>query len=63
LHLTGLDGLISVTILAGLLCSRGFESRDYSIKLGVHLFSISGSEFMEMFVGVGAARVRDHREG
>ncbi|HTO73097.1 MAG TPA: ATP-dependent zinc metalloprotease FtsH [Gemmatimonadales bacterium] len=26
---------------------------------GVPFFSISGSEFMEMFVGVGAARVRD----
>src|SRR5690606_36240830 len=26
---------------------------------GVPFFSISGSEFVEMFVGVGAARVRD----
>ena len=24
-----------------------------------HFFSISGSEFVEMFVGVGASRVRD----
>src|SRR5436189_440876 len=83
LHLTGLDGLISVifhdqlphliaqflpimdeiagllmlhhfgslffkdcndclsvhSILAGLLCSRGFERRFYSIKLGIHLCS------------------------
>ena len=26
---------------------------------GVHFFSISGSDFVEMFVGVGASRVRD----
>ena len=24
-----------------------------------HFFSISGSDFVEMFVGVGASRVRD----
>src|SRR5947208_12612388 len=28
-------------------------------EAGVPFFSISGSEFVEMFVGVGAARVRD----
>jgi cell division protease FtsH len=28
-------------------------------EAGVSFFSISGSEFVEMFVGVGAARVRD----
>jgi cell division protease FtsH len=28
-------------------------------EAGVHFFSISGSEFVEMFVGVGASRVRD----
>ncbi len=28
-------------------------------EAGVNFFSISGSEFVEMFVGVGAARVRD----
>jgi cell division protease FtsH len=28
-------------------------------EAGVPFFSVSGSEFMEMFVGVGAARVRD----
>src|SRR5438128_10243213 len=28
-------------------------------EAGVPFFSISGSEFIEMFVGVGAARVRD----
>jgi cell division protease FtsH len=27
-------------------------------EAGVPFFSISGSEFVEMFVGVGAARVR-----
>ncbi|WP_262267469.1 ATP-dependent zinc metalloprotease FtsH [Microvirga yunnanensis] len=31
-------------------------------EAGVRFFSISGSEFVEMFVGVGAARVRDHFE-
>ncbi len=28
-------------------------------EAGVHFFSISGSDFVEMFVGMGAARVRD----
>ena len=28
-------------------------------EAGVPFFSLSGSEFVEMFVGVGAARVRD----
>jgi cell division protease FtsH len=28
-------------------------------EAGVPFFSINGSEFVEMFVGVGAARVRD----
>ncbi|GIT45394.1 MAG: hypothetical protein Ct9H300mP11_33300 [Chloroflexota bacterium] len=28
-------------------------------EAGVPFFHISGSEFVEMFVGVGAARVRD----
>lgn len=28
-------------------------------EAGVHFFTISGSEFVEMFVGVGAARVRE----
>ncbi|GGY38356.1 ATP-dependent zinc metalloprotease FtsH [Parvularcula lutaonensis] len=32
-------------------------------EAGVTFFSISGSEFVEMFVGVGAARVRDLFEG
>jgi len=29
-------------------------------EAGVPFFSLSGSEFVEMFVGVGASRVRDH---
>ncbi len=28
-------------------------------EAGVPFFSLSGSDFVEMFVGVGAARVRD----
>ncbi len=28
-------------------------------EAGVPFFSVSGSEFVEMFVGVGASRVRD----
>jgi cell division protease FtsH len=28
-------------------------------EAGVHFFSVSGAEFVEMFVGVGASRVRD----
>ena len=31
------DRLSVHSILAGLLCSRGFERRYYSIKFGVHL--------------------------
>jgi cell division protease FtsH len=31
----------------------------YRTQAGVPFFSISGSEFVEMFVGVGASRVRD----
>ena len=34
-------------------------ARAVSGEAGVPFFSISGSEFIEMFVGVGAARVRD----
>ncbi|MEO1600877.1 MAG: ATP-dependent zinc metalloprotease FtsH [Pseudomonadota bacterium] len=34
-------------------------ARAVSGEAGVTFFSISGSEFVEMFVGVGAARVRD----
>ena len=31
----------------------------WRVRAGVPFFSISGSEFVEMFVGVGASRVRD----
>src|SRR5581483_5858563 len=34
-------------------------SRAVAGEAGVPFFSISGSEFVEMFVGVGASRVRD----
>ena len=34
-------------------------ARSVAGEAGVPFFSISGSEFVEMFVGVGAARVRD----
>ena len=34
-------------------------ARAVACEAGVPFFSISGSEFVEMFVGVGAARVRD----
>jgi cell division protease FtsH len=34
-------------------------ARAVSGEAGVPFFNISGSEFIEMFVGVGAARVRD----
>jgi cell division protease FtsH len=36
-----------------------FQKLGGRIPKGVPFFSISGSEFVEMFVGVGAARVRD----
>src|SRR5204863_8468981 len=34
-------------------------SRAVAGEAGVAFYSVSGSEFVEMFVGVGAARVRD----
>src|SRR5260370_42282951 len=34
-------------------------SRAVAGEAGVAFFSVSGSEFVEMFVGVGASRVRD----
>ena len=34
-------------------------ARAVSGEAGVPFFNISGSDFVEMFVGVGAARVRD----
>ncbi len=39
--------------------SKTLLARAVAGEAGVPFFSISGSEFVEMFVGVGAARVRD----
>lgn len=38
---------------------KTYISRAVAGEAGVTFFSISGSEFLEMFVGVGASRVRD----
>lgn len=38
---------------------KTYISRAIAGEAGVPFFSISGSEFLEMFVGVGASRVRD----
>ena len=40
-------------------CGKTLMARAVSGEAGVPFFSISGSDFVEMFVGVGAARVRD----
>ncbi len=40
-------------------CGKTLLSRAVAGEAGVPFFSIAGSEFMEMLVGVGAARVRD----
>ncbi len=40
-------------------CGKTLISRAVAGEAGVPFFSIAGSEFMEMLVGVGAARVRD----
>ena len=40
-------------------CGKTLLSRAVAGEAGVPFFSISGSDFVEMFVGVGAARVRD----
>jgi cell division protease FtsH len=40
-------------------CGKTLLARAVSGEAGVPFFSISGSDFVEMFVGVGAARVRD----
>ncbi|MBI3290439.1 ATP-dependent zinc metalloprotease FtsH [Candidatus Microgenomates bacterium] len=40
-------------------CGKTLLARALAGEAGVPFFSISGSEFMEMLVGVGAARVRD----
>ncbi len=40
-------------------CGKTLLARAVAGEAGVPFFSVSGSEFVEMFVGVGAARVRD----
>ncbi len=40
-------------------CGKTLLAKAVAGEAGVPFFSISGSDFMEMFVGVGAARVRD----
>ncbi|MBE0477753.1 ATP-dependent zinc metalloprotease FtsH [Candidatus Aerophobetes bacterium] len=40
-------------------CGKTLLARAVAGEAGVYFFSISGSDFVEMFVGVGASRVRD----
>ncbi|MCM8795330.1 MAG: ATP-dependent zinc metalloprotease FtsH [Candidatus Omnitrophica bacterium] len=40
-------------------CGKTLIAKAVANEAGVPFFSISGSDFVEMFVGVGAARVRD----
>ena len=40
-------------------CGKTLIARAVAGEAGVPFFSISGSDFVEMFVGVGASRVRD----
>ncbi|MFQ5773384.1 MAG: ATP-dependent zinc metalloprotease FtsH [Kiloniellaceae bacterium] len=40
-------------------CGKTLLARAVAGEAGVTFFSVGGSEFVEMFVGVGAARVRD----
>ena len=40
-------------------CGKTLLARAVAGEANVPFFSMSGSEFVEMFVGVGAARVRD----
>ncbi|MEI6238435.1 MAG: ATP-dependent zinc metalloprotease FtsH [bacterium] len=46
-------------IANGLINHNTLLARAVAGEAGVSFFSISGSEFVEMFVGVGASRVRD----
>lgn len=56
---------IGATLPKGLLMvgppgtGKTLLARAVAGEAGVHFFSISGSDFMEMFVGVGAKRIRD----
>lgn len=40
-------------------CGKTLLARAVAGEAGVTFFSVSGSEFVELFVGIGAARVRD----
>ena len=48
-----------VFFYAPLILGGNAAAKAVAGEAGVPFFSISGSEFVEMFVGVGAARVRD----
>src|SRR5205823_2011219 len=52
-----LPNIILVVLIAAFM--RWVLSKAVAGEAGVPFFSISGSEFVEMFVGVGASRVRD----
>jgi cell division protease FtsH len=58
---TRLGGKIpkGVLLLGGPGTGKTLLARAVAGEAGVPFFSISGSDFVEMFVGVGAARVRD----
>jgi cell division protease FtsH len=48
-----------VLLIGGPGCGKTLLARAVAGEAGVPFFSISGSEFIQMFVGVGASRVRD----
>jgi cell division protease FtsH len=58
---TALGGKIprGVLLVGSPGCGKTLLARAVAGEAGVPFFSISGSDFVEMFVGVGAARVRD----
>jgi len=58
---TKLGGRIpkGVLLLGSPGCGKTLLARAVAGEAGVPFFSISGSDFVEMFVGVGASRVRD----
>ena len=56
---SGLGGFMSVGKSRAKVYVQADTGVTFADVAGVPFFSISGSEFVEMFVGVGAARVRD----